>query len=218
MALVGVIVHSAEKEGLDAGELCGLGPIGVAATRDIDDILPVKPDCVLYMQQGMDIEADLHAARVRCERGDDLRRVPSPGKHGRATRARVEAACERGATSIHSTGISPGFISEAMPIVLSLHPAQAGPPSDRRVRGRVESELSGNAVPIDGFRPRSAPRSIPGVGPTVPPRSDLLCDFSARRSDCLWTRSSRRARSPWRPGTSRLRPGPLRPGPLRPSG
>jgi 2,4-diaminopentanoate dehydrogenase len=37
----------------------------------------------------------------------------------RATRARVEAACERGATSIHSTGISPGFISEAMPIVLT---------------------------------------------------------------------------------------------------
>jgi 2,4-diaminopentanoate dehydrogenase len=34
-------------------------------------------------------------------------------------RARVEAACAAGGTSIHSTGSSPGFISEALPIVLT---------------------------------------------------------------------------------------------------
>jgi 4-hydroxy-tetrahydrodipicolinate reductase len=33
--------------------------------------------------------------------------------------ARVEAACQRGGSSIHSTGSSPGFISEAVPIVLT---------------------------------------------------------------------------------------------------
>jgi hypothetical protein len=42
-----------------------------------------------------------------------------PGSMDKVTRARVEAACERGATSVHSTGISPGFITEAMPIVLT---------------------------------------------------------------------------------------------------
>jgi 4-hydroxy-tetrahydrodipicolinate reductase len=36
-----------------------------------------------------------------------------------AVRERVEAACVRGGTSIHSTGVSPGFISEAVPIVLT---------------------------------------------------------------------------------------------------
>jgi 4-hydroxy-tetrahydrodipicolinate reductase len=34
-------------------------------------------------------------------------------------RERVEAACEAGGTSIHSTGSSPGFISEAVPLVLT---------------------------------------------------------------------------------------------------
>jgi 4-hydroxy-tetrahydrodipicolinate reductase len=36
-----------------------------------------------------------------------------------AIRARVEAACQTGGTSVHSTGSSPGFISEAVPLVLT---------------------------------------------------------------------------------------------------
>src|SRR5207245_10978892 len=36
-----------------------------------------------------------------------------------AIRKRVEAACARGGASIHSTGSSPGFISEAVPLVLT---------------------------------------------------------------------------------------------------
>jgi 4-hydroxy-tetrahydrodipicolinate reductase len=36
-----------------------------------------------------------------------------------ADRERVERACAEGGTSIHSTGSSPGFISEAMPLVLA---------------------------------------------------------------------------------------------------
>jgi 4-hydroxy-tetrahydrodipicolinate reductase len=33
-------------------------------------------------------------------------------------RQRIEGACRRGGTTIHSTGASPGFITEAMPLVL----------------------------------------------------------------------------------------------------
>jgi 2,4-diaminopentanoate dehydrogenase len=36
-----------------------------------------------------------------------------------SVRERVEAACQRGGTSIHGTGSSPGFISEAVPLVLT---------------------------------------------------------------------------------------------------
>jgi 4-hydroxy-tetrahydrodipicolinate reductase len=36
-----------------------------------------------------------------------------------AVRARIEAACRRGDASIHSTGCSPGFATEALPLVLS---------------------------------------------------------------------------------------------------
>ena len=34
MDLVGLYVHSEAKAGRDAGELCGLDPVGVEATRD----------------------------------------------------------------------------------------------------------------------------------------------------------------------------------------
>jgi len=49
MTLAGVYVHSDQKAGRDAGDLCGLGPTGVAATRDVEAILALGADCVLYM-------------------------------------------------------------------------------------------------------------------------------------------------------------------------
>jgi 4-hydroxy-tetrahydrodipicolinate reductase len=41
-----------------------------------------------------------------------------PGSMRAEIRARVEDACRRGHTSIHSTGSSPGFATEALPLVL----------------------------------------------------------------------------------------------------
>lgn len=48
LELVGAWVHSAEKEGRDVGELCGLAPLGVRATRDKDALLSMPADCVCY--------------------------------------------------------------------------------------------------------------------------------------------------------------------------
>jgi 4-hydroxy-tetrahydrodipicolinate reductase len=42
-----------------------------------------------------------------------------PASMDPALRERVEAACGQGGTSIHSTGSSPGFITEAVPLVLT---------------------------------------------------------------------------------------------------
>ena len=56
LELVGVWVHSAGKAGRDAGELCGLGPTGVRATIDVDEILALGADCVLYMPAGTDVD------------------------------------------------------------------------------------------------------------------------------------------------------------------
>src|SRR5580700_12182796 len=56
MELVGVYVHSEAKEGRDAGELCGLAPIGISATRNIDKIIALKPDCVVAVQEGCNID------------------------------------------------------------------------------------------------------------------------------------------------------------------
>ncbi|MEE3332639.1 MAG: dihydrodipicolinate reductase, partial [Myxococcota bacterium] len=40
--LVGLWVHSEKKEGLDAGELCGIPPVGITASRDAEALLALN--------------------------------------------------------------------------------------------------------------------------------------------------------------------------------
>jgi 4-hydroxy-tetrahydrodipicolinate reductase len=119
LSLAGVYVTSAGKAGRDAGDLCGLPPTGVTATSDISEIIALGADCVLYMPAVCDLDqvcAILAAgANIVTTRGE----FHHPGSMLPADLARVEAACAEGGTSIHSTGSSPGFITEALPLVLA---------------------------------------------------------------------------------------------------
>ena len=47
LELVGCWVHSDEKSGVDVGELCSTGPIGVNATQDVQALLDMAADCVM---------------------------------------------------------------------------------------------------------------------------------------------------------------------------
>ena len=118
LALAGLWVHSPDKKGCDAGELCGSGPTGIVATNSIDDVLAVGADCVLYMPRQNEVDEVCRllesGANVVTTRGEYHR----PASLDADVRERVEAACARGGTSIHSTGSSPGFITEAVPVVL----------------------------------------------------------------------------------------------------
>jgi 2,4-diaminopentanoate dehydrogenase len=119
LTLAGVYVTSAAKAGKDAGDLCGLPATGVTATNGVDEILALKADCVLYMPAACDVDEVCallaSGANVVTTRGE----FHHPDSIDPAVRARVEAACQAGGTSIHSTGSSPGFISEALPIALA---------------------------------------------------------------------------------------------------
>jgi hypothetical protein len=117
--LVGVYVYDPAKVGRDAGELAGIGATGVAATNRIEDVIALRPDCVLYMPQYLNyddvcrlLESGANIVTTRTEFLD-------PESMDPAARARVEAACNRGNTSVHSTGCSPGFSTEGLPLVLS---------------------------------------------------------------------------------------------------
>jgi 2,4-diaminopentanoate dehydrogenase len=119
LELVGVYVTTEDKEGRDAGDLCGLGPTGVLATRDVEEILELRADCVLFMQHGHDVD-------VLCrllESGTNVVATSGGFHHPPSldpdVRARLEAAGRIGGASLHSTGISPGFISEAVPLVFT---------------------------------------------------------------------------------------------------
>lgn len=119
LTLAGLYAHTTDKAGRDAGELCGLGPTGVIATHDIDEIVALGADCVLYMPRACDMDEVCRllasGANIVTTRGE-FHRVAGLDP---AVRERVEAACESGKSSIHSTGSSPGFITEALPLALT---------------------------------------------------------------------------------------------------
>jgi hypothetical protein len=115
--LVGCYAWSPEKVGRDVGELCGIDPLGVAATDDVDALLALQPDCVVYNPMWLNT--------------DELVRILSAGVNVVATAAfitghnlgagrdRIAEACRRGGSTILGSGISPGF-AELLAIVSTM--------------------------------------------------------------------------------------------------
>ncbi|WP_232494527.1 dihydrodipicolinate reductase [Novosphingobium kaempferiae] len=118
MELVGVKVYSEAKEGVDAGTLCGLPEVGLPAVRDLRSIIALNPDCVLYMPERTDYDDVCalleHGINISSTRAEFFHPASMPTD----VRARIEAACAAGNSSLHTSGSSPGFITEALPIVL----------------------------------------------------------------------------------------------------
>ncbi|HEX3963520.1 MAG TPA: hypothetical protein VHZ03_43935 [Trebonia sp.] len=119
LTLAGVYVTSPAKAGRDAGDLCGLPPTGVTATNDTDEILALGADCVLYMPAQCDLDQVCAILAAGANMVTTLGQFYHPGSMPAADRERVSQACAEHGTSIHSTGSSPGFISEAIPLVLA---------------------------------------------------------------------------------------------------
>ena len=118
MDLVGLYVSNPEKVGVDAGTLAGREPVGIVATNSVDAIVALDADCVLYMRQGYDYD---EVCRL-LESGKNIVATRSEFHHPAgmpaALRDRLEAACLKGGSSLYSTGSSPGFITEALPLPL----------------------------------------------------------------------------------------------------
>ncbi len=125
LELAGVWVHGAAKDGLDAGELCGVGPVGVRATRDAQALLASDADCVVYTAT-----ADLRIGAAL----DDVCRILRSGKNvvsssivplvhpsqlGPDVERRLEDACRDGNASFWTSGIDPGFANDLLPLTLS---------------------------------------------------------------------------------------------------
>ncbi|HEX8055252.1 MAG TPA: dihydrodipicolinate reductase [Novosphingobium sp.] len=119
MELVGVWVSNPDKVGRDAGELCGISSVGVKATNSLADVIALKPDCVLYMPHVNRVDEVCAILESGANIVSTRMEYQNPAGLDPADRAKIEAACQKGGTSIHATGSSPGFISEAVPIVLT---------------------------------------------------------------------------------------------------
>jgi 2,4-diaminopentanoate dehydrogenase len=125
LELVGLLVHSREKAGRDAGELIGLPAVGVAATNDVDEILALDADVVSYMATG-----DLRPG----DAVDDMARILESGKNVVSTSVvpliyppaadktsveRLDDACRKGNASCFTSGIDPGFANDLIPLVIT---------------------------------------------------------------------------------------------------
>jgi len=122
--LVGVWVHSPDKVGRDAGELAGGEPIGVVATDDVDALLALRPECVVYAASGPDQDAAAVPDYVRLlEAGVNVVTVSSwglihPPSYDAAWRRQLEDAAARGGASLYASGIEPGFAADQLPLLL----------------------------------------------------------------------------------------------------
>jgi hypothetical protein len=114
LELVGCFAWSPDKVGKDVGELCGIDPLGVQATDDVDALLALRPDCVVYNPMWHSTD---EVVRV-LEAGVNVVSTAAfiNGRGLGADRQRIADACTKGDASMFGTGISPGWV-ELMAIV-----------------------------------------------------------------------------------------------------
>ncbi|HKA92251.1 MAG TPA: dihydrodipicolinate reductase [Acidimicrobiia bacterium] len=107
LELIGCYAWSKSKDGVDVGELAGIDPLGVAATSDVDALLALKPDCVVYNPMWPSVD---ELVRI-LESGVNVVTTAAfiNGRRLGEDRDRLVQACERGGSSLMGTGVSPGF-------------------------------------------------------------------------------------------------------------
>ena len=118
LELVGCYVWSAEKAGRDVGELGGIDAVGITATSDIDALLALRPDCIVYNPMWQNVE---ELVRI-LESGANVVSTAAfiNGQNLGADRDRIAAACERGRSSMqkgHDTAMTSGLVSRACSVL-----------------------------------------------------------------------------------------------------
>jgi hypothetical protein len=127
MELVGLHVYSADKAGMDAGEIAGVGKLGVSATMDRDAVLAMDADCVIHtplpsLVYGEQPDEDIETICALLASGKNVVTTVGymyPKVHGDALVERLESACREGNSSFHSTGVNPGWLGDVLPLMMS---------------------------------------------------------------------------------------------------
>jgi 2,4-diaminopentanoate dehydrogenase len=116
LELVGVLVHSAEKAGVDSGTLVGAAPNGITTTQDVEEIVALGPDAAIYSGMLWDHEmiGRLLRAGINVYTGMGGYFMP-----GQPEFDALSAAGAEGGASFAAGGNIPGLISDVFPLFLS---------------------------------------------------------------------------------------------------
>lgn len=118
LRIVGARVYSPDKHGADVGTLVGRPPVGVIATTDVDEILALNADCVLYTPRNTSID-DVCAILASGKNVVTTAFLFHPLRINAADRDRLLEACQTGRSSVHGSGLNPGNLSGVLPLALS---------------------------------------------------------------------------------------------------
>jgi 2,4-diaminopentanoate dehydrogenase len=124
LELVGCRVWSESKNGVDAGTLAGIAPLGVLATTDRQALIDLDADVVIscphirpdFSDSDRDI-VDLLRSGKNVISVSGAYSMPSSLPNGYAKQ--FEEACRDGGTSFTSAGLNPGFIAERLATTLT---------------------------------------------------------------------------------------------------
>ena len=124
--LVGVGVSNPDKVGRDAGDICGIEPIGITATDDLEALIALRPDAVVhYGPTGAHADENIRVIGGFLRAGIDVCSTamtpwvwPAMKQNPAAWIEPIEAACQEGGASCFTTGIDPGFANDLFPMTL----------------------------------------------------------------------------------------------------
>jgi hypothetical protein len=127
LKLKGLFVYGADKVGRDAGEIAGIGRMGVKATNEIEKILAMDVDCVIHsplssLVYGEDPEADLKTICALLASGKNVISTVGymyPKVYGARVVNQLNRACRMGGSTFHGTGANPGWLGDLMPLTMS---------------------------------------------------------------------------------------------------
>lgn len=108
LELVGVFAHGAAKVGKDAGDLVGRPATGVIATDDVDALLALKPDCVVYMPHWPEVDVIERILRSGVNVVTTARLL-SGAHYPDDAGGRFRAAALEGGVTLVGTGMNPGY-------------------------------------------------------------------------------------------------------------
>jgi len=124
--LVGVGVSDPAKVGRDAGEICGIDPVGVTATDDVDALIALRPDALVhYGPTAAHAQDNIRLIGAFLRSGIDVCSTamtpwvwPAMALNPPAWVDPITEACDAGGSSCFTTGIDPGFANDLFPMTL----------------------------------------------------------------------------------------------------
>ncbi len=127
LELVGVLVSTPGKAGVDAGELAGLDlDTGVKATLDRHEIFNARPDCIIHcamadnrLGEALGDLADILGRGINVVSSGPVFLQYPYGIVDESLYSPIVEAAGRGGSSIWVNGIDPGFANDWMPLVLT---------------------------------------------------------------------------------------------------